>query len=195
MARTITAATLAAAQSQAAEVLHLVSLAFSGGTLRLTTGPHDVSWDSQTWYAAGGAMSFEAVSETPDLSGQRVKLTLDGVNTQAISALLAQDSIGRLGHLYRAYLSSGGQIIADPILLFLGYMNSAWEVMEDPDGRWAKVETELTSPLAVLEQRRGIVADLNSHQQFFATDTFFSHIATKSDGDFGWGLFVAGPEF
>lgn len=188
MSRTVTAATLAKAQSQSSEVIHLLSLAFSGGTVRFTTGPHDVSWNGFTWSAAGGAMSFEAVNETADVSGQRLKIILDGVALTAITALLSEDYIGRLGTLYRAHLNLAGQIVADPIVLFLGYMNSPWEISEDWENHWCKVETELVSPLAVLEQVRGITADPNSHQAFYSADTFWAHIATRPTGEFGWGV-------
>lgn len=190
MARTVTAATLAALQSQQAEIIHLLALAFSGGTVRFTTGPNDVTWGGFTWSAAGGAMTFDAVSETPDPSGQRLKLTLDGVQLGAISALLSQNYIGRQATLYRGYLNSGGTIIVDPFILFLGYMNAPWDVTEDWDNRWCKVETELVSPLAIFEQVRGITADPTSHRRFFATDTFFTHILDKPEGDFGWGKYT-----
>lgn len=188
MSRTITAATLAKVQSRQSDVIHLLSLAFSAGTVRLTTGAQDITWSSQTWYASHGAMSFEAVNETSDYSGQRLKVILDGVNLTAITALLAESYIGRLGTLYRAHISNG-LIVADPITLFLGYMNTAWDVTEDPDNQWCKVETTLISPLNVGSQVRGIVADPNSHQAHYPADTFFSHIATKPEGNFtGWGI-------
>ena len=107
----------------------------------------------------------------------------------AITALLAQSYIGRLGTLRRGYLNSGGTIIADPLILFTGYLNAPWEVSEDWEGRWAKVTTELVSPLAVFNQVRGITADPISHQRFYSGDTFFQHILDKPEGDQGWGLF------
>lgn len=192
MARTLTAAALAQIQAQRAETFHLLSLSFSGGTIRFTTGPHNVTWSGQTWSAAGGAMSFEAVNETPDPSGQRLKIILDGVALTSITALLAESYIGRLGTLRRGYLNAAGEIIADPITLFTGYLNAPWDVTEnwDSDNPYCKVETELVSPLAVFNQIRGIRADRNSHQAHFASDTFFSHIMEKPAGDFGWGLYV-----
>lgn len=191
MGRTITAAALAALQAQGAEIQHLLSLDFSGGTVRFTSGPHDVSWGGVTWSAAGSAMSFEAALETPDPSGARLKITLDGVSLGAISALLSQNYIGRLGVLRRAYMDSAGAIIADPIILFTGYLNAPFEVTEnwDQDNPYCKVETELVSPLAVFSQIRGITADKTSHQRYFAGDTFFAHIVDKPQADFGWGVF------
>jgi hypothetical protein len=195
MARTVTAAALTALQGQHAEIAHFLDLEFSGGTVRFTTGPHNVTWNSNVYSAAGGAMSFEAVNETPDPSGQRLKIILDGVSLGAITALLAENYIGRLATLRRVYLSAAGLIIDDPIKLFLGYMNAPWEVTEDWEGRWCKVTTEVVSPLAVFNQVRGITADLVSHQRHFAGDTFFSHIADKPEGDFGWGVFTGRGRF
>lgn len=188
MSRTTTALALAALQGQRAEIFHLLSLNFSGGTIRFTTGPADMVWNGNTYSAAGSAMSFEAVTETPDPSGQRLRIILDGVSLTAISALLAQNYIGRTGTLRRGYIDGGGSIIADPFILFTGYLNSPWQVSEDWDNHWAKVETELVSPLAVFSQVRGITADKTSHQRWYSTDTFFSHIVDKPEGDFGWGI-------
>lgn len=138
-------------------------------------------------------MAFEAVSETPDHSGQRLRITLDGVNLAAITALLGENYIGRIGTLYRGYLDTAGLIIVDPFVLFTGYLNAPWDVTEDWDHRWAKVQTELVSPLAVFQQVRGITADLTSHQAVFPGDTFFAHIVDKPIGDFGWGIFRGYP--
>jgi len=187
--RTLTAAALTQIQAQRAECIHLLSLSFSGGTIRFTTGSTDVTWNGNLYSKAGAAMSFEGVNETPDPSGQRLKIILDGVSLGAIAALLAENYIGRLGTLYRAYLNSAGTIIVDPIILFTGYLNTPWEVTEDWDGRWCRVTTELVSPLAVFNQVRGITADKTSHQRFYTGDTFFAHIVDKPEGDFGWGVF------
>ncbi len=188
MSRTLTAPALAAIQAQRAELIHLLSMTFLGGTIRFTTGPNNVDWNGNTYSAAGGAMTFEAITETPDPSGQRLKIILDGVSLTAIAALLSQSYIGRLATLRRAWIDSGGSIIADPAILFTGYLNTPWVVTEDWDKRWCKVETEIVSPLAVFNQVRGITADKTSHQRWFSTDTFFSHIVDKPEGDFGWGI-------
>ena len=187
MARAITAAAVTAVQGQRGEYVHLLALEFGGGTVRFTTGSVDLAWDGETWSAAGSAFRFDPVAESGDLSGQRVRLTLDGVSLGAIAALLGEPYVGRLATLYRAHLASG-VIVDDPVTLFVGFMNSPWQVVENPDERSARVETELSSPLAVFDQVRGITADLHSHRRHFAGDGFFRHILDKPEGDFGWGI-------
>lgn len=181
MPRSLTAATQAAAEGQRAEYIHLLELNFSGGTIRYTSGPHAVLWNAVSWSAVAGGIAFEQISESADPSSQRVRLRLDGVSLITVSALLGESYIGRTGRLYRAHFAAG-LIVDDPVLLFLGLMNAPWEVAEDLEGKSASVETELVSPLTVFGQRRGIVADVNSHQEFFENDTFFRHISSKPEG-------------
>jgi hypothetical protein len=170
-------------------------LDFSGGTVYLTSAARDIAWDSQTWSATGGAMSFEAVQETSDLAGQGVKVILDGVTQATISALLSDHYIGHEAKLYLAHLDTDGSVIADPVLLFHGYMNDAWTIKEkrDPSGGVATVETRLVSPLVRLQQVRGIKANQTSHETHYANDTFMRHISALREQDLGWGVGLLAP--
>jgi pentaxin family protein len=151
------------------------------------TTPSPDTRGAQTYSAAGAAMTFAPVGETVDYKGQRLRLILDGVSLGAVAAMLAEDYIGREGRLWRAHIADG-RLVGRAVLLFRGLMNSSWEATEDIEQHHARVETELAGPLAVLEQVRGITADEHTHQAIYPGDTFFSHIATKPHGDFGWGI-------
>ena len=168
-----------------------------GTGIRLTTGSRNVDWDSNTWYATGGLLSFEAARETTDLSGQSVRVTLDGVSQLAIAAFLAEDYVGGLAELYLAHLDSDGSIMADPVKIFAGYMNHKWTLREHigEGENYATVSTILMGPAAArFKQVRGIKANLNSHTAHFSTDTFMRHIMALEDGDIGWGVYKAsGP--
>lgn len=185
--RSLTAAALAAAQAAKNEQIHLLELELLGGIVRLTSAAHLVTWSGNTYAAAGGLMAFAPVVETPDGSGQRLQLVLDGVTQLAIAALLGEQYIGREGRLWRAYVDANGVFVVDPFMLFRGLMNAPWMVTENIETQSSRVETELVGPLAMFTQIRGITADKNSHQAVYPNDTFFQHIADKPHGDFGWG--------
>lgn len=200
MTRTLTTAVATAASGAVAELCHLVSMAFDGGTAYMTTAAVDIAWNSQTWSAVGGALSFEAVQETGDLSAQGVKLRLDGISTATIASLIGDDYIGREANLYLAHIDTDGSIIADPILLFRGYMNESWVIRENVDAQSCVVETRFVSPLVKFEQMRGIRANLISHQSHptrngndYTADTFMRHIATIRETDIGWGIGLLPP--
>ena len=179
-----------AAQAAEGDLLHLISLQFSGGTQFLTTAPHDVVFSGDTYVAVGGHLGFDTVQESGDLTGQGVRVTLDGVDQTIISPLLAQNYIGRTAKVYQAHMDSSGVLVVDPVLLFEGLLNSSFRVTEsrDPDaGGTVVVTTTVVSPLVSFRQQRGIRATLASHQHHFSGDTFFKHISTISARKVFWG--------
>jgi hypothetical protein len=189
--RTLTTAVASAVSAVTGEICFLISLPFSGGTVYLTTASRDVDWNSQTWSAVGGALTFEGVRETSDLGGQSVKITLDGVSQVAIAAFLAEHYIGRLAELYLVHFAADGSVIADPIKIFAGYMNSKWTVNETitEEGGYGTVSTVLSSPIVMFRQVRGMRAAPDSQQDAFSGDTFMEHIFALPDGDIGWGIY------
>jgi len=190
MTRTLTAAMVTAAQADSGDIFHLISLAFSGGTIFLTTATHNIVFDGDTYSAVGGHLGFEAVQESRDLTGQSVRLTLDGVDQTIISPLLAQNYIGRTAKVFQGHMDSAGAVIVDPVLLFEGLLNSSFTVTEsrDPDSSGTVVvRTTVLSPLVSFRQQRGIRATLASHQHHFSGDTFFKHISTISARKVFWG--------
>ena len=190
MTRTLTSGMITAAQAEEGDLLHLISLAFSGGTLFLTTAPHDIVFSGDTYTAVGGHLGFDSVNESGDLTGQGVRITLDGVDQTVISPLLAQNYIGRTAKVYQAHMDSAGVLVVDPVLLFEGLLNSSFRVTEsrDPDaGGTVVVTTTIISPLVSFRQQRGIRATLASHQHHFNGDTFFKHISTISSRKVFWG--------
>ena len=190
MGRTLTAGMKTAAAAEDGDLLHLISLAFSGGTLFLTTAPHDVVFSGDTYVAVGGHLGFELVQESSDLTGQGVRVTLDGVDQTVISPLLAQNYIGRTAKVYQAHMDSAGVLVVDPVLLFEGLLNSSFRVSEsrDPEGSGTVVvTTTIVSPLVSFRQRRGIRMTLASHQHHFSADTIMRHISTISARKVYWG--------
>jgi hypothetical protein len=185
MTRGLTANMVTAAQAASGEIFYLYELEFSGGTLRYTTAPNDMSWDGQTWVSIGGHLRFEGVKESRDLTGQSVRVILDGVNQAVISALLGQNYIGRTAKIYLGHIASTGAITTDPYLLFSGYLNSAFRVEEQPN-ETCRVSTSLVSFLARFKQQRGIKASVASHEDIFAGDTFWQHI-TEIPVKVWWG--------
>lgn len=185
MVRTMTAAMKTAAAAATGEAFHLFELNFSGGVQRLTDASNNVVFQSNTYSAIGGHLRFEAVQELPSLSGQGVRLVLDGVDQTVISAVLAENYIGRKCVIHRVRLDTGGAIIVDPVEIFNGFLNNEFEIRET--GETVTVSTFVVSSLTRFSQTRGIVASLTSHQQHFSGDTFFRHVTAIAARKVFWG--------
>lgn len=182
MPRSLSAGVQTAIAAQHAEFVHFIQLEFSGGTQRLSTGSTSMTWDSQTWTAVGGALEIAPVRETPDLSGGGVDVTLSGVDQTILVLLLTQLYIGRVVKVWLAHLNPTlGTVIADPPLLYAGFMNGGWSIEEQRNetGRGTGnviVRGRFVNRLSALESRKGMQTNAASHQAFFPTDRFFEHM-------------------
>jgi hypothetical protein len=111
----------------------LLEMLGSGSTIRYNTSPSNVSYASLTWTGIGGMISFDAPPETADPSGQSCALSFSGVDTSVIAEVLTNEVRGRSCRIYFGQiLLSTGVVVVDPLLMFKGMMNSAWEMAEQP---------------------------------------------------------------
>lgn len=189
MARPITSGMQTAISSESSTLCHFLEFQFSGGTTRLTTAPHDISWNGFTWTGIGGALSFEQVQESQDINASGVKMILSGVNQSILTILLQQFYIGRVVQIWLAHFDANGAIIADPLLLFNGKMNGGFEIEESHDEKMPGTVTilaNMTDRLADLEQRNGIQTNLDSHQRLFSGDEFFEFVPDLASKVLEW---------
>lgn len=145
----------------------------------LTTAFHNITWDSKTWIALGGNLSYDVIREGSDLSGYGITLFLSGVDQTAIALILGKKYIGRDCKVWFAHMGSDGQIVADPKLVFWGKMNGGFEIRERHDDRipgTVDVIGRMTDRFGELTLVRGIQCNVESHQRVFSGDEFFSHV-------------------
>ena len=154
MARTLTTAmqTAISAKEGYADVW-FIKIVTSNTTLRYTTAPSDVSWDSQTWTGIGGVIEFDPPPETADPSGQSLRLSLSGVDTALITQILDYQLRGRNCRLYWGQITtSTGVVVLDPLEAFSGLMNASWEIAHTPSDQSTRgtvtVSTTIVSELA-----------------------------------------------
>ncbi len=83
----------------------------------------------------------------------------------------------------------GGTILADPLLLFSGFMNGGFQLEESAefDQLTATIGGRVTSRLAALTNRRGIKTNLESHGRLMLGDRFFEHVPQIANADILWG--------
>ena len=176
-----------------------ISLESSGGTLRYTTAPTDVSWDSLTWVGIGGAIEFEAPSETADYAAQSFRLSLAGVDQGVITEVLGSNLRGRDATIWWGQVDlSTGIVVLDPLEAFAGLMNDPWEITEEPPEPGlpgtVRVETSIVSQMARYLQPRPCRTNVESHESMLdraglsTTDEFFERVALLVNKPVFWGM-------
>lgn len=193
MTRPINAGMLAAIGSERSEMVHLFEFHFAAGIVRISTSAQTLFWNAVEWEAVGGALIFGGVQEIADAGSQGVDISLSGVDQSILAILLESAYRGRPVKLYRAHFNQDtGAVIDAPLLLFQGLQLSPYTVTEQRSSRTGGTVTIKTRLIGYFgtPRVRGIVANLTSHQHYFAGDMFFQHTGILTNNKLYWGQTV-----
>lgn len=180
-------------ESNVAEVVHFLEINYSGSTLEWSTASADLTWNSTTWTAIGGAITIDPLPESTGVNDQGASLTLSGVDQTIVSALLGNNFRGRNVNIWLVHLDDTVSIIGSPIRMFRGFQNSNWQIEETRshgDNKTVRVTTNIQSRLVDKKNPQGIQQNKNAHQNAhsdFSSDLFFEFIQNLPDKNLDWG--------
>ncbi len=184
MARNLTTALKTEFLATGFKPIFLVEAEFTSGTIRVWTGPGNISWDSKTWTGVGDLGGISEIVEGTALRANSITLQLSGI-PQAL-ALKALDEVrsGKPCTVYFGALDSSGAVVADPFLAFRGLIDTA-ELVEGAEFATIKVniENELVS-LQMARERRYTDED---QQQEYSGDKGFEYVPKLQEMNVLWG--------
>lgn len=129
-----------AASSAAVGVLCLVELQFTGGTIRVTNWPVDVTALTYTWTGIGAVAEIGELKESEDGNYQKLTVGLSQVKSAYLALALGSVETyqGRVAKIWIATVDASTlQITGTPILRFAGYMDQVHISRDDDVGKIA----------------------------------------------------------
>jgi hypothetical protein len=115
----------AAAASPALGVMLLIELAFTGGTIRITNWPVDITILGFTWIGLGSLTEVGDIKESEDGNYQKMTIGLSQVKSGNLALALGSVETyqGRAAKIYVALVDATSlQIVGAPLLRFSGLM-------------------------------------------------------------------------
>lgn len=106
----------------------LVELAFTAGTLRLTTSPTDILAGGYNWLGLGALGSVDQMSESADQGTEQVTLTLSIASQALVAAAMGDPATYR----------------GKPVRISLIFMSEAWQPLSEPRQRWTGVMNKVS---------------------------------------------------
>ncbi len=186
MARTLTTAVKNELLTGQIRPVHLLTIGFAT-PVNITDNAFDltssISGSSVTYSASAflvGASSFE---EQTDISKTTLSVSLSGVDTTFISIVLAENIVNDSVTIFRGLLNSSNALIADPILLYQGNIDT-FEISETETQ--SNVKLMIVSHWADFEKKSGRKTNNASQQRFFSTDVGMD-FSSETVLDLKWG--------
>lgn len=148
MSRGLTTAQVNALTDEAVRRALAIALEFDGGTSRVTTAPHDITLDGET-FVGGLLAEISAPEEVSELGATSMTAVLAGIPRDAIATALAESFQNRPATVWLVLFDANWAPI-DPVVIFRGRIDQ----MVIELGQTAKVTVTLSSRLLDWERPR-----------------------------------------
>jgi hypothetical protein len=186
MARTLTTAVQNQLATSEIRPVHLITIGFAT-PVNITDCSFDltssISGSSVTYSSSSFLVSIPEFSEQTDISKSSINLTLSGADQTFISTVLNENVVNDSVDIFRGLLDSSNALIADPILLYSGNIDT---FQIDESENESSVNLTIVSHWADFEKKSGRQTNNNSQQRFFNTDVGFD-FASQTVLDIKWG--------
>lgn len=186
MARGLTSAVKTELATGNINPVHLIHLNFSTPvyltdcSFPLTSS---ISGSSQTYLASGHILGIGNTQEGSEPIKNSLNLSLSGVDQTYIAVALNENIINDTVKIYRGFLDISNALIADPFLLYEGFID---QYSIEDDTQTAGIGLSITSHWGNFEKVSGRRSSDNSQQRFFSSDKGFEFSALTVQ-DIRWG--------
>lgn len=141
-----------AVQARVVRLAAFAELVFSGGAVRVWTGVGDITTLGRTFNGFGDLTGISPVEETGEISPRSLTLTLSGVPSTIIGAVISEHYRGRPGRVWLGFMDTAwASLLAPPDLIFAGRMDVC---TIDDAGPTCSVSVGLESRLVDLRRPR-----------------------------------------
>jgi hypothetical protein len=164
---------------------HLVEVVFDVTPIYITDAWMNISRNGQTYTALGHFLGFSDIEESSELQVANLTAQLSGVDQSVISAVLTENYIDRPLRIYKGFLDGNMAVIANPVLIFEGRMDSP-VIQENPDDGSCVVSVSATNAWVDFERLSGRHTNHEEQQIFFPGDMGFEFVSEITQ-EITWG--------
>ena len=186
MTRTLTTAVKNELLTNEIRPVHLLTIGFST-PVNLTDNSFDltssISGSSKTYTASPFLVSVPTFTEETDVTKTSLNIDLSGADQTFISTCLNENIVNDSVEIFRGLLNSSNSLIADPVLLYSGNIET-FQISESQTD--SNVTLTIVSHWADFDKKSGRQTNNNSQQRFFSTDVGMD-FASQTVLDIKWG--------
>lgn len=184
MSRTLTSAMQNAATADLVRPIFLVQMAFPTANLNMWSGIGDLTVGGVDYIGAGNLLSVGDISESTELQANGIRLSLSGISGALITKARDEDYQGRELKILLGAMDSGNSMIADPVVMFSGFMDTM--TISDA-GETAIISVTAENRLIEFEKTRVRRYTAEDQKIDFPNDKGLEYVAEMAEKEIVWG--------
>lgn len=190
MSRALSSAMQAVATAEVVKPLLFVEADFDSGDLNLWSGIGSLTYGGKTYVGAGNLLSISSIQENVELRANGAQVTLSGIGTPLLDKAKNEDYQGRELVIKLGALDATDNIIASPIIVFSGFMDTMTIV---DGGDTATITVSVENRLIEFERTRVRRYTDNDQRIDYPNDDGFEYVAEIQEKNIVWGDKDANP--
>ena len=184
MSRELSNAMQTVATDSVVRPFFLVSLDFISGSVDLWSGSNTLVHDSVSYIGAGDLLKVSSFEEKTDLTAVGATITLNGLKTSLVQKARDENYQGRPAVIKLGAFDSSGNIIADPVTMFSGFM----DVMVINEGaEYSEITITVENKLVLLERSKERRYTDQDQRIDHPEDNTFEFVNAIQDYEIVWG--------
>lgn len=164
-------------------LLVFVLMDFPSGILRMNNSAVTIAWGGADWIGVGRLGGIGAVEEGATLEARGLKFSISGIPRDNIAVAFGQAYQGRDCKAWAAPLTAAHAVIADPVLVFHGRMDT----MDIDLGETATITVSAESRLADWDRPRVRRYNHEDQQIDYPGDKGFEFVPQMVEKELRWG--------
>ena len=182
--RDLTTGMVTAVDSSNIRPVLMVSIALASHTAYCFSGVGQIVWQGNTYLGAGDLGKISDLTETTSQTAQGASFSLSGIDKTLLGESLSEIKIGRPITVYLGMVTSIGQLVPDPYLIFRGRIDKPTVTTGT-----TQCTISLAAESRFNDQKRAQVSRYTSEDQKrnYPNDTGFDFVPALADSAFQWG--------
>ena len=188
MSRTLTSGMTAVTTADVVRPAYFVRMVFDSGespnVLNIWNGIGDLAYGGNTYTGTGDLLSISQITETSDISATGINVSLTGVKTSLIAVAKDHEYQGRPLSVSLGAFDSSGDLIADPVIVFSGFMDT---MTISENGSYSTISISVENKLVSFERTKVRRYTAEDQKIDHPTDKGFEFVTAIVQKEIIWG--------
>jgi len=152
--------------------------------LNLWSGVGDLTYGSNTYSGVGDLLSISEIKETSDISATGINVVMTGIKSSFIVIAKDHEYQGRALTVSLGAFDSSGSLIADPVIVFSGFMDT---MVISENGENSTINISVENKLVAFERSKVRRYTAEDQKIDYPTDKGFEFVTAIQQKEIIWG--------